>query len=449
MPLQPGDKLGFYEILAPLGAGGVGEVYRAQDTKLGREVAIKILPAAFAQDANRLACFKRDARVLAVLNHPNIAQVYGLENSNGAVALVRELVPGSTLKGPLPLDTALDYAGQIAEALEAAHEKIITHRGLKPANIVVTAQGVVKVLDFGLAAVNEPRVVRRGDRSQSPANTMRAIQVGMLPGMAAYTSPERVRGQSADRRGDIWALGVILYEMLTGKQLFQADTISDILASVLKEEPALEQVPAQVRLFLRRCLEKDPTRRLQDIGDWDLLIREEAAPDPSQVTALLKASASGDTAARERLAALISAEYRHLARHYMRKERSGFTLQTMKFATEVYLRLVDVRDVDLEDRGYFFAVYAQVTRRILVEAANARAGRDAILAIDEALKPLAEIDPRKARVFEMRYFCGLSVEEIAEALGIPLHSVLRDWKHARAWLSVELTQTKRNSLNAI
>ena len=215
MPLSAGTRLGPYEILAPIGAGGMGEVYRARDTKLDRDVAIKVLPAAFAQDPERLARFEREAKVLASLNHPNIAQIYGIEER----ALVMELVDGETLKGPLPLDTALNYARQIADALEAAHEKGIIHRDLKPANIMITPAGVVKVLDFGLAAVAQSS--DPSNPANSPTLTISPTRAGMILGTAAYMSPEQARGKAVDKRADIWAFGVVLYEMLTGKQLFE------------------------------------------------------------------------------------------------------------------------------------------------------------------------------------------------------------------------------------
>src|SRR5579862_3656419 len=241
MSLATGTKLGAYEILAPIGAGGMGEVYRGKDTKLDREVAIKVLPAAFAQDPDRLARFQREAKVLASLNHPNIAQIYGVEESGGAQALVMELVPGQALsqsiKAPLPVETALNYAHQIAAALEAAHEKGITHRDLKPANIMITPAGLVKVLDFGLAAIAQPSAASGSDMANSPTLTMSPTNAGMILGTASYMSPEQARGHPVDRRADIWAFGVVLYEMLAGKQLFRGGTVSDILAAVLKEEP--------------------------------------------------------------------------------------------------------------------------------------------------------------------------------------------------------------------
>jgi Tol biopolymer transport system component/predicted Ser/Thr protein kinase len=260
-----GETIAHYRITAKLGEGGMGEVYRATDTKLGREVALKILPDAFARDVERMARFEREARVLAALNHPNIAQIYGVEDR----ALVMELVEGETLKGPLPLETALNYAKQIAEALEAAHEKGIVHRDLKPANIKVTPQGVMKVLDFGLAkAAEEPA----GEPENSPTLTISPTRAGLILGTAAYMSPEQARGKPVDKRADIWAFGVVLYETLTGQRLFTGDTISDTLAAVLKEEPDLERVPAKARLLLQSCLEKDPKKRLQAIGDWRLLL---------------------------------------------------------------------------------------------------------------------------------------------------------------------------------
>jgi hypothetical protein len=281
MLLSAGTRLGPYEVVAPIGAGGMGEVYRAKDTKLDRDVAIKVLPAALARDPERLARFEREAKVLASLNHPNIAQIFGIEESGTGRALVMELVPGQTLKGPLPLAEALRIATQIADALDAAHEKGIVHRDLKPANVMVTPTGVVKVLDFGLAKLTEP-VGSSGDPNNSPTLTMGATQAGVVMGTAGYMAPEQARGQQdVDRRADIWAFGVVLYEMLTGKHLFHGQTISDILAAVLKVEPDLSAAPAQVRPLLERCLQKDPRKRLQAIGDWTLLL--ETAPLPSRL----------------------------------------------------------------------------------------------------------------------------------------------------------------------
>ena len=257
-----------YRILGKLGQGGMGAVYRAMDTKLGREVAIKVLPRSFASDADRMARFTREARVLASLNHPHIAQIYGVEER----ALVMELVPGATLKGPLPLDKALNYAKQIAEALEAAHEKGIVHRDLKPTNVVVTPDGVVKLLDFGLAglAPGSPSVER--DPMKSPTITMEATHPGMIMGTAAYMSPEQARGKIVDKRADIWAFGVVLYELLTGRRPFRGNDLPETLASVMKDQPDLSVAPVEVRRLLESCLEKDPQNRLRDIADaWRLL----------------------------------------------------------------------------------------------------------------------------------------------------------------------------------
>ena len=270
MAFVAGHKLGPYEILAWIGAGGMGEVYRARDTKLEREVAIKVLPDAVAQNPERLARFEREAKVLAALNHPNIAQIYGVEQG----ALVMELVEGQTLKGPIPLQTALTYARQIADALEAAHEKGITHRDLKPANIKITPGGTVKVLDFGLAAVSHTPAPASGDPTDSPTVTLQATQAGVIVGTAAYMSPEQASGKPVDKRADIWAFGVVLFEMLSGQRLFRGETISHTLASVIKDEPNWDAVPVPVRRLLRRCLEKDPKRRLRDIADAMLLLEE-------------------------------------------------------------------------------------------------------------------------------------------------------------------------------
>ena len=277
MPLSAGDKLGPYTILAPIGSGGMGEIYRGRDTKLDREVAVKVLPAALARDPERLARFEREAKVLASLNHPNIAQIYGVQEAAGYQALVMELVPGQTLaarikNGAIPLDESLRLSAQMVDALSAAHEKGITHRDLKPANIMITPDGVVKVLDFGLAAVAASTGGDAHAATNSPTFTMSPTSAGMIMGTAPYMSPEQARGNQADRRSDIFSFGVVLYEMLTGRQLFHGETVSDILASVLKDEPNLGGVPEKVRPLLKRCLEKDPKKRLQAIGDWDLLL---------------------------------------------------------------------------------------------------------------------------------------------------------------------------------
>jgi serine/threonine-protein kinase len=276
MSLTPGSRLGAYEILTLIGSGGMGEVYRARDSRLNRDVAIKVLPADVAAAHDRLARFEREAQVLASLNHPNIAQIHGVDDSSGTPALVMELVDGPTLadriaKGPIPLDEALAIAKQIAEALETAHEQGIIHRDLKPANIKVRADGTVKVLDFGLAkalSADSPA----GDPASSPTLSMRATIAGVIMGTAAYMAPEQARGQHVDKRADIWAFGVVVYEMLTGRQAFSGATVSDTLASVLKEAPDLDLVPARARTLIRHCLEKDPRRRMRDIGDGRLLL---------------------------------------------------------------------------------------------------------------------------------------------------------------------------------
>lgn len=281
MAFSAGDKLGSYEIVAPIGAGGMGEVYRAKDTKLDRAVAIKVLPGALAQDPDRRTRFEREAKVLASLNHPNIAQIYGIEGN----ALVMELVEGETLKCPAPLE----YAKQIAEALEAAHEKGITHRDLKPGNIMVTPDGVVKVLDFGLAFVAQEK---SGDPMNSPTLTMRATEAGMIMGTAAYMSPEQASGKPVDKRADIWSFGVVLWEMLTGSRLFHGETVSHTLADVLRGPIDFDHLPAgKIRDLTRRCLTRDVKMRLRDIGDARIVLQEvlagseggtEAIPAPSR-----------------------------------------------------------------------------------------------------------------------------------------------------------------------
>jgi eukaryotic-like serine/threonine-protein kinase len=283
MVQRSGTKLGPYEILAPLGAGGMGEVYRARDSKLNREVALKILPAVFVDDAERMARFRREAQVLASLNHPNIGSIYGLEEWNTLRVLVLELVEGPTLAdhitgGATPLEEALAIARQIAEALAYAHEKGVTHRDLKPANIKLTPEGNVKVLDFGLAKVLEGPKNLDSDPLQSPTYGNPTTVEGMILGTAAYMSPEQAKGKPVDKRSDIWAFGVVLYELLTGRLLFQRETMSDTLAAVLKEEPDWNRIPVQVRSLLQHCLERDPKRRLRDIGDMHLLLETASLP---------------------------------------------------------------------------------------------------------------------------------------------------------------------------
>ena len=263
----------------------MGQVWQATDTQLNREVALKILPDAFAADPDRLARFKREAQILASLNHPNIAAIYGIEEAEGTRALVLELVEGPTLadrisKGPIPLDEALPIAKQMAEALEAAHEAGVIHRDLKPANVKVKGDGTVKVLDFGLAKALDPNP--EGDPSQSPTLTAAATQMGVIMGTAAYMSPEQAAGQTSDKRSDAWSFGVVLYEMLTGQRLFTGETVSHVLAKVLDRELDLSALttstPPPIRRLLRRCLERKPKRRLSDLGEALSHLDEVSAP---------------------------------------------------------------------------------------------------------------------------------------------------------------------------
>jgi eukaryotic-like serine/threonine-protein kinase len=297
MALTSGSRVGPYEILSPLGAGGMGEVYRARDSKLGREVAIKVLPEAFSRDAERMARFQREAKVLASLNQPNIATIHGLEDSGGTRALVMELVEGPTLanrikQGPIPVDEAVRIAKQICEALEYAHEHGVVHRDLKPANVKLTTDDAVKVLDFGLAKALE------GDASSidianSPTISRMATQAGVLLGTAAYMSPEQAKGKVVDRRADIWAFGCVLYEMLTGTMAFQGESVTDTLAAVITKEPDWSRLPAgtpvRLRVLLQRCLQKDPKQRLRDIGDARISLDEVIAGAPEGAPSLAAA----------------------------------------------------------------------------------------------------------------------------------------------------------------
>jgi eukaryotic-like serine/threonine-protein kinase len=271
-----GRQFGPYRIVSPLGAGGMGEVYRAHDSKLGRDVAIKTLPAAFVRDPERLARFRREARTLASLNHPNIAAIYGIEESDDEDCLVLELVEGETLRGPLPIERALDYARQVADALQAAHEKGFIHRDLKPANVRVTPQGRVKVLDFGLA-----KAIWGSESNPDLSQTL----AGQIVGTPSYMSPEQVRGKEVDNRTDVWAFGCLLYELLTGKRGFEGETVSDTIAAVLEHEPDWQalpaKTPAKVLNLLRQCLQKDANRRLNNIARARTTI-EEAQRGPNR-----------------------------------------------------------------------------------------------------------------------------------------------------------------------
>ena len=309
MSLSPGHKLAHYEILEPIGRGGMGEVYRARDGKLGRDVAIKVLPEELAKNEERLARFKREAKVLASLNHPNIASIYGLEQSDGTHYLVLELVPGETLaerisRGPIPLEEALDIATQMADALEEAHEQGIVHRDLKPANVKQTEDGKIKVLDFGLAKAFVDEAAE-ADSSMSPTLTRDATRVGVILGTAAYMSPEQAKGKKVDKRTDIFAFGAVLYEMLTGKKAFPGEDVSEVLASVIKLEPDWSATPPdldpRIPNILRRCLRKELKKRLRDIGDARNEIDEIIAA-PSAASAQQPLTASVSTRSRERVA---------------------------------------------------------------------------------------------------------------------------------------------------
>jgi serine/threonine protein kinase len=299
LALTAGTRLGVYEITAQIGEGGMGRVYRARDTKLNRDVAIKVLPDTFASDIERLARFTREAQTLASLNHPNIAHIYGLDRQEGregtaltaTAFIVMELVEGEDLslrvaRGAIPVADALPIAKQIADALEAAHEQGIIHRDLKPANIKLRPDGTVKVLDFGLAKAMDP-VGNAANMSQSPTITTPAMMtgVGVILGTAAYMSPEQARGKTVDKRTDIWSFGCVLYQMLTGRSAFAGETVSDTIVAVLEREPDWNVLPdatlPTIRRLLQRCLEKDPKRRLHDVADVRLEVEDALATPTS------------------------------------------------------------------------------------------------------------------------------------------------------------------------
>jgi len=329
MALTSGTRLGTYEITAAIGAGGMGEVYRARDTRLGRDVAVKILPDVFASDPERRGRFEREARTLAALNHPHIAQIYGFEEADKMLALVMEFVDGETLdtrlkaRGPSghPLGETVAIARQIADALEAAHEQGIIHRDLKPANIKIRGDGTVKVLDFGLAKALDPSASSSAAAMNSPTLTAHATVAGVILGTAAYMAPEQARGKAVDRRADIWAFGAVLYEMLAGKRAFAGEEISDTLASVLKVDPDWSALPADlpssIRRLLRRCLEKDRRRRLSAIGDARLELEEREEVRAGQVASERRAS-RGRTALAVAVAVVVTGAATWFASSWLR-----------------------------------------------------------------------------------------------------------------------------------
>jgi serine/threonine-protein kinase len=316
MPLATGSRLGVYSILDPLGAGGMGEVYRALDTRLGREVAIKGLPEEFSRDAGRLARFEREARMLAALNHPSVAAIYGLEEADGTKFIVMELVLGETIseilsRGALPLSESLRIARQIAEALEAAHERGIIHRDLKPANIKVTPEGRVKVLDLGLAkAFDTKETSSDSDASLSPTLVLEGTQPGVILGTAEFMSPEQARGKPVDKRTDIWAFGCVVYELLTGRRAFTGETVADVLVAIVTSEPDWEALPTgtppRIRDLLGRCLQKDPNRRLRDVGDARIEFEEALLEIGRPLSRPIAAAAPPALAPRGRRALLLT-----------------------------------------------------------------------------------------------------------------------------------------------
>jgi Tol biopolymer transport system component len=298
--INSGTRIGPYEIIGPLGAGGMGEVYRARDARLARDVAIKAMPEGFAQDPERLGRFEREARLLASLNHPNIASIHGVEEAGGERYLILEFVDGETLaarikRGPLPVDDAIEICRDIAAGVEAAHESGVIHRDLKPGNVMITPDGGVKVLDFGLATSGGGGTgASSSDLTHSPTMTSPATRAGVILGTAAYMSPEQARGKTVDRRTDIWSFGAVLYECLTGRPLYEGETVSDLIARILEREPewgALpRETPLRVRDLLQRCLRKDPKQRLRDIGDARLELSEARAGAPEAPVAAVPAA---------------------------------------------------------------------------------------------------------------------------------------------------------------
>ena len=355
MALQPGQELDHYESLEPIGKGGMGEVYRARDAKLGRDVAIKVLPDAFAQDEERLRRFRREAKVLASLNHPNIASIYGLEQDGDTHYLVLELVPGETLaeriaRGPIPVDEAIPLFIQIAEGLETAHEKGIIHRDLKPANIKIGPDGKPKILDFGLAKAFSSTKDVSAETSESPTAT-KGTALGTIMGTAPYMSPEQARGKTVDKRTDVWAYGCCLYESLTGKRAFDGDTVTDVLAAVVGKEPDLsvlsDEVPWQIPRLVRRCLEKDRKQRTPDIGSARLEL-EEALSSPRRT---LRQTPRNSALVKVGAVVVLAALSGFVGWNLARPERAPQPVTRAAVLVEDDLRLASALDLGIGVRG--------------------------------------------------------------------------------------------------
>ncbi len=378
-------SIAHYEIVEKIGAGGMGEVWRARDSKLGRDVALKLIPEELSGDSERMSRFAREAQVLASLNHPNIAAIYGIENSDESKVLVLELVEGPTLqdrikKGAIPLTESLEVARQIAEAVHSAHERGVIHRDLKPANVKITTDGQVKVLDFGLAKaiVTDEVSGSTPSLSLSPTISNPMTAANMILGTAAYMSPEQARGKPVDKRADIWSFGVILFEMLTGRSLFRGETISDTMAEVLKTVPDWESLPKntpiRIRRLIRRCLTRDPRQRLQDIGDARILIEETLAGDDDDVQPV--ATARGGGAGRIIAAAILAALIGGAAAWFLKPSPPETTLPLRKFLSVVP---EGTRDVAISPDGTMLAYVQnglmvreldQLSSRRLVEEDN-------------------------------------------------------------------------------
>ncbi|MGH9687612.1 MAG: protein kinase domain-containing protein [Candidatus Acidiferrales bacterium] len=368
MTLTSGTRIGPYEITGAIGAGGMGEVYRARDAKLGRDVALKVLPEAFARDGERMARFQREAKVLASLNHPNIAAIYGFEDSGATHALVMELVEGPTLADriktcAIPSDEALRVAKQICEALEYAHERGIVHRDLKPANVKVTPDDAVKVLDFGLAKAVQGEA-NATDVGNSPTISQMATESGVLLGTAGYMSPEQAKGKPVDRRADIWAFGCVLYEMLTGQRAFQGETVTDTLAAIMRAEPDWSLLPkatsTRVRMLLHRCLQKDAKQRLRDIGDARISLDEVLSSAPEGVPGLATVAPAWRRALPWGLFCTAAIAIAVLGWMYERVVNSPSTSQEMRFQISVPEKTIldEGNGLDLSPDGRRFAFFA-------------------------------------------------------------------------------------------
>ena len=470
--LSIGQEIGKEKRRQKIGAGGMGEVYLAEDTKLKRKTALKLLSTEFSSNKQRVMRFEQEAQAASALNHPNIITIYEIGESDGVNFIATEFIEGKTLRqklktGKLSINESLEIARQVTSAIVAVHQAGILHRDIKPENIMIRPDGLAKVLDFGLAKLTAPSTDSENAETETLVKGL--TKPGMILGTLHYMSPEQVRGLPLDARSDIFSLGVVLYEMLAGKDPFAKSTQGDVIAAILTENPPpLSGVPSELQRIITKALQKDKEERYQvskemllDIKSLTREIEFEANTDSPRITQLLVEWGNGSQTALENLIPLVYDELRQMAKRYMRRQPLGHTFQTTELIHEAYLKLAGQEKQNWQNRAHFFGVAAKAMRHILVDYARTKQSKkrggwqeritlaepiaianekrsDEIIALDEALKRLSAMDERKSRVVELKYFGGLTNEEIAEVLKISPETVKRDWRFSRTWLLREL-----------